>query len=530
MTEMKKGNKGFSLVEVMIAITILAIIVTPFLASFLRATKINAKSRKMLRATTVAENVMEGLSGFLIEDISKQFNNSYFLQAKDADGKPLVDASGKPVLESDSSFLILSNRGDDDAFTYEELGPNKTVVTEVDGAPVDRDKRVFTQKPDNVYEYIIRNVTEDKQKFDVKVTIDANKYRDVAGEKLQTGQDYNIAAGKMFNVSEMNPRTDIVWSEPAGMENRYQDDYIAGLRTAGYESETDRQEDIVKVTALEKDDFLKRCERNFEIYLNDNEVRITVRLKYTDADGGVGVPVELESSKKYFPSVTGAEKRANLKNIFLCYYPKYQLVKDVIQIYDDTGFDEDKYEYNPREGYNYNLYIIKQKMDAEPIELDRLEENYKVDLNIYSYAIMWNDFWSDSTGITYDTEYAFPFVIRGNLGHYFEKENPAAGEKQGLIPGQVTIKVDNEDGELDASMTRSLEPEELEAMDILYDDSIDDYVISYSGIDRSTKNLIYNTVVDVYESEACTIYPDGTYKFDESKHIAKLDSEQAEIE
>lgn len=515
---MKKGNKGFSLVEVMIAITILAIIVTPFLASFLRATKINAKSRKMLRATTVAENVMEGLSGFLIEDISKQFNDIYNLQQKKDDaGNPVVDGAGNPVMES--QFLILNNRSGDSAISHMELGTNKSV-----------NAGVFSQKPGNIYEYALLNVTEDRQQFDIKVTVDANKYRDVAGEKLQVGQDYNIAAGKMFNVAEMNPRTDVVWAEPAGMEERYKDDYRLGLQMATYTSENGqsaeqrRADDIAKVESVSKIEFLKDCQRIFQIYIDDTEVKVSVILEYDDPEGEVGVPVELESSKKYFPNITGAEKRANLKNIFLCYYPKYQLKKDVIQISDFTGYnseaDEDEPDFVPKEGYNYNLYIIKQEKDSMS---NIYEENYKVDLNIYTYAIGWNDFIAEAPDEYYDTSYAFPFCIRGNLGHYFEKENPAPGEKQGLIPGQVNIRVAYDDGNLGTATVRSLETEELEAMDII------DGVIRYSGVDRSTKNLIYNTIIDVYEAGAYTLNADGTYSFDESKHIAKLDSEQPEI-
>lgn len=519
MTEMKKGNKGFSLVEVMIAITILAIIVTPFLASFLRATKINAKSRKMLRATTAAENVMEGLSGFLIEDISKQFNDIYNLQQKKDDaGNPVVDGAGNPVMES--QFLVLNNRSGDSTITHMELGANKSV-----------NGGIFSQKPGNIYEYALLNVTEDRQKFDIKVTVDANKYRDVTGEKLQTGQDYNIAAGKMFNVSEMNPRTDVVWAEPEGMEARYKDDYIAALKTArlpgddGPTKDAERQRLISMVEADSQ--FLEHCQRVFLLYIDDIQVFASVELLYEPTD----MQLKLESSEKFFPGIMGEEKRANLKNIFLCYYPKYQLKKDVIQIQDMTGYsykigvydDGEEYYYDqqftPKEGYNYNVYIIKQEKDSTS---NLKETNYKVDLNLYTYVIGWNDIIAEAPDEYYDIEYAFPFCIRGNLGHYFEKDNPAEGEPQGLIPDQVTIKVDYGVGDGNVVFpSRSLTTEELETMDII------DGVIRYSGVDKSTKNLIYNTIVDVYEAGA---YDSAHDTFDESKHIARLDSEQPEIE
>ncbi|MCQ2550302.1 MAG: prepilin-type N-terminal cleavage/methylation domain-containing protein [Lachnospiraceae bacterium] len=503
---MKKGNKGFSLVEVMIAITILAIIVTPFLASFLRATKINAKSRKMLRATTVAENVMEGLSGFLIEDISKQFNDIYNLQQKKDDaGNPVVDGAGNPVMES--QFLILNNRSGDSAITHMELGTNKSV-----------NGGVFSQKPENIYEYALLNVTEDRQQFDIKVTVDANKYRDVAGEKLQTGQDYNIAAGKMFNVAEMNPKTDIVWAEPEGMEERYKDDFIEELELRQKKSGGSLDFSDVIEKAKNDPNFLSNCARMITIYIDDESASILMNLTY-DPDVS-NISADIKSAKKFFPSIVDATRRSQLKNIFLCYYPQYDMTKDIIQINDFTGrkhFEETGELLIPEE-YHYNIYIIKQERNSSS---NSKEKDYKVDLNVYTYAQGMYDFFPYLFEDDLDTQYFYPFTIRGNLGHYFEKDNPASGELQGLIDGQVSIKYDYDTGGLGGVTSRTITEEELEAMDIY------DGIIRYSGIDKSTKNLIYNTIVDVYEAGAYNA-TNGT--FDESKHIAKLDSEQAEIE
>lgn len=56
---MKKDNKGFTLLEVLVAVIILAIIVVPMLRSFVTAYRVNARSREMMRATTLAQNEME---------------------------------------------------------------------------------------------------------------------------------------------------------------------------------------------------------------------------------------------------------------------------------------------------------------------------------------------------------------------------------------------------------------------------------------------------------------------------------------
>lgn len=66
-------NAGFSLVELLIAVTILAIIVIPLLHMFVTSSKINVKSRQMLRATTVAQDIMEGLKAYNLEEVRAQF-------------------------------------------------------------------------------------------------------------------------------------------------------------------------------------------------------------------------------------------------------------------------------------------------------------------------------------------------------------------------------------------------------------------------------------------------------------------------
>lgn len=82
----RKLNKdaGFSLLELLIAVVILAIIVIPLLNLFLSSNRINIKSRQTLRATTLAQDIMEGLKAYDIEELQTQFT-------KPADGFYVID-------------------------------------------------------------------------------------------------------------------------------------------------------------------------------------------------------------------------------------------------------------------------------------------------------------------------------------------------------------------------------------------------------------------------------------------------------
>ncbi|MCM1121038.1 MAG: prepilin-type N-terminal cleavage/methylation domain-containing protein [Eubacterium sp.] len=69
----KTPDAGFSLIELLVAVTILAIIVIPLLHMFVTSTRINVKSRQKLRATTLAQDIMEGLKAYTLEEVSAQF-------------------------------------------------------------------------------------------------------------------------------------------------------------------------------------------------------------------------------------------------------------------------------------------------------------------------------------------------------------------------------------------------------------------------------------------------------------------------
>lgn len=93
---MKKKNEGFTLVELVIAIVILAIAVSPLLANFIQSSKMNLKSRKQLNALNLAQDIMEGMSQYTAQD-----NAEYFFFASVSDNSILED---KRVLPSGTTI------------------------------------------------------------------------------------------------------------------------------------------------------------------------------------------------------------------------------------------------------------------------------------------------------------------------------------------------------------------------------------------------------------------------------------------
>lgn len=62
MKSSKNNNKGFSLVEVLIAVSILTVVVAPIISTFISSSKLNWKARKELAATEIAQNMFEAIT------------------------------------------------------------------------------------------------------------------------------------------------------------------------------------------------------------------------------------------------------------------------------------------------------------------------------------------------------------------------------------------------------------------------------------------------------------------------------------
>ena len=91
------NNEGFSLVELLIAIVILAIIVVPLLHSFVTSARTNAKARNTMRATAIAEDVMENFEAYSLGELEKSYKAQGFtVQGSDGTG---VDADGDGTID-----------------------------------------------------------------------------------------------------------------------------------------------------------------------------------------------------------------------------------------------------------------------------------------------------------------------------------------------------------------------------------------------------------------------------------------------
>ena len=100
------NNKGFSLVELLIATVILAIVVAPLLHAFVTAATTTVRSRQLGDATLVSENIAEAVKVNSLSDLFNEANraSSYFAGASESSTKKLYSYDG-----DSSSYTELTN-------------------------------------------------------------------------------------------------------------------------------------------------------------------------------------------------------------------------------------------------------------------------------------------------------------------------------------------------------------------------------------------------------------------------------------
>lgn len=93
----KLNNAGMTLIEVLIAITILCIVSIPLMKAFVTAAKTNGKAKILFKATNAAENVMELFKTQSLEELKVKYASSYA-------GSEVTGISGDTVTQH--SFTI----------------------------------------------------------------------------------------------------------------------------------------------------------------------------------------------------------------------------------------------------------------------------------------------------------------------------------------------------------------------------------------------------------------------------------------
>lgn len=376
--EKKLNNAGFSLVELLVGIMLLAIISIPMLKSFGMAAKMNAKAKKELKETTVAQDVMEGLKAYNKKELDLQFT-------------PLAMDEEDHELKIVDSSMVHGSRG---------IAVSSTDFPTAEGIGAD-----------GVYYYYMKQVesrNESDKFFDVLIKLDARPYME-GSSSLKGDLAFNNT--DFASIGGVNGTRDGNYSEPTtapgrdGAADKVIKDCIDEFNMTYFDEETGTYKKISddsgkfyeEVDTLEK--LLTKLgipksalSRKIDIVIKKNSEYETDKHVY---DAQVSLTYTIKNVPGYTNPVDGSHNFIShagafeipisgftSDNFYLFYYPMYLSgagVTDTINVdVKDIPADAD----NP-----FRIYVVKQYDNASSEALNEAalrnaENTYRAEVKI----------------------------------------------------------------------------------------------------------------------------------------------------
>ncbi|MBP7348911.1 MAG: prepilin-type N-terminal cleavage/methylation domain-containing protein [Butyrivibrio sp.] len=338
-----RGEDGFSLVEVLVAVIILAIIAIPLMRGFVVTQRLNNKAQRLESAQTVAQNVMEALKSVSLAEMAEQFNSTQ------SDGFTLVTADSGGTL----TYFQPDTAGGD--FLRKEYPGGSSHAVSVNA------KGQFVGQPDNQYQFAIKGIYEDAKYYDVLIRVDASHYR---GTETADARDGASAA---YNS--------VPYSYVASYSQ--QKDYMF-LQTLSDEQEVYQQIRVSLSDPSLTDDMIgKNIQRTITTDITGTNpvlVNTTVTYHYLLHEG-------VDQTRVYAAGtyIQPDDGETFLRNVFLCYTPDYYSTDANNSA--KGGIFLDNIVINNNGCIPVNLCLVKQKTDTNE-KIDVKEQNYRVKVTI----------------------------------------------------------------------------------------------------------------------------------------------------
>lgn len=382
-TREKLNNAGFSFVELIVSVVILAIIVIPIYRLFISSATFTNNSRVKMRTTTLATDVMEGLKAYTIEDLKKQFSETNPDIVKDESFRfNVIDETMiKPVdAELPYKYTTIEDTYD---FSIAD-GTAKPKADPLTGKALDgkRDE-------DGKYYFFIHNIQMQESsltKYDVRITIDPTGYEKdtVTGDPILHNHAYNSVD---YTFSGVNKEKVGIFQEPADVETLLVNEIV----DAYYDDTTDDSDYGMKslkelLSKAKYSGLNGRINRKITLLIekdlssNENVLSVTYKYEYPGPDGATrAYDASVDVSGKF--SFKGNEYHAGERyTCYFMYYPDY---------YGIDSFTVKNAASN-ESGANtpVDFYIVQQANSKYSTDISALENNYSPAFNVTGDVII----------------------------------------------------------------------------------------------------------------------------------------------
>lgn len=340
LKDLKKSNSGFSLVELVVSVAILVIIAIPFAMAFITATKVNASSRNVERATTAAQTEMEYLRSANIPAHTTEADKSGVNPAtvyvkKNADGTN--DTSSIATIQKDMTAAF----------------PKYTYLRDV---TVDNRQFHIVATLDSTY----ANGGTDDEKADVNnnESTDYNNTKLYTFDSITVSNNHSNATDASFELSDVTN------------ENQAEAiaDYYWPEKKTIVDTTTGKRTNTMLSTVINS------MHRKFEFEITNTEdhdatgatvyvtqVYVTSTFTYYSAISPYSTSTERQCiySNKYKPTDATDTKKSNLQNIYISYngasYSTRSNTTDSIYI---KNMDDIPLTFHLNEGSNNPSYAV----------------------------------------------------------------------------------------------------------------------------------------------------------------------------
>lgn len=309
----KLNNDGFSLIEVLVAVIILALVAGPLLLAFTLSAKFNARAKVNQEVTVVAESIMETFKGPGMDKVITDYNSAAYPNRS-------ASISGNDVIlkENDYDFGATHNKYDVvvTAAPFFSGAPTSNVVNVmpiseskdyVFKQDLDKDQTVYQEILDAVYQnwkglipdYQTEHpslTAEDKARIHVERTITAS----VSADTVSVVYTYNYWADSFTYESPVTGNTVAVASIPnTSKTEAFAPETLTGLDriylcfSPGYKDCSDAR--------IEKDTInTDGCGTHFVYLLKQQNPHLSGNLSYMEAGYDPVLIVHEEAGVKYF--------------------------------------------------------------------------------------------------------------------------------------------------------------------------------------------------------------------------------------
>ena len=200
MERRRLNNMGFSLVEVLVSMAIIAVVLLPLLASLTSVNSSNQDLKSIQRGTTLAQNVVEFIKENELDDIKKEYSF----------GTPLVGYTYDDAYESKKSEYGVK---------LETVCYNNPTSNVTSGCYKDSAGNVkYWNNQEGLYSFVINGVQDGQDTYDVVARLNASPYYYENGEFNKTS---------LGSIAGLDPKRTAVISTTEDITNQAIEYYVS---------------------------------------------------------------------------------------------------------------------------------------------------------------------------------------------------------------------------------------------------------------------------------------------------------------